>query len=276
MRIDLHSHSTASDGLLRPTELVARAGRAGVDCLALTDHDTVAGVAEARAAGAAHDVEVVPGIELSTRHGDKRLHLLGLFVDPEHPRLLDYMRWRREARERRVERICAALRAAGVAIEADEVRAAAVDAAVLARPHVARVLVARGVVERFHEAFDVWLGSGKPGYVEDECLEFRDAAALVRDCGGVSSLAHPGCDKAFDLVPKLPELGVDAVEVFHPDHKPHQVKRLIGMCHKSKLLATGGSDFHRATPKVEDPGWVTLPPEWMSPLRALATTRAAR
>lgn len=275
MRIDLHSHSTCSDGRLSPTELVVRAHRAGVDCLALTDHDTVAGVAEARRAARPLGLELVSGIELSTRHGERRLHLLGLFLEPDHPRMQAYEDWRAAARRQRMQSICAALQAHGIAISYEEVLAEAGPAAVLARPHVARLLVDRGHVRNFNEAFKRWLGKGCPAHVDGEVLTLQEAATLVRDCGGVSALAHPGVDKAIELVPRLAALGVDGVEVFHPDHKPHQVRRLIKLVQDHKLVATGGSDFHLSTPKAEDPGWVCLPKEWMLLLRMRVQQQAA-
>ncbi len=244
-----------------------RAHRAQVDCLALTDHDTVAGVAEARQAARPLGLELVPGIELSTRHGERYLHLLGLFLQPEHPRMEEYENWRAAARRRRMRGICAALQRQGFAISFEEVQEASGPAAVLARPHVARLLVDKGYARSFHDAFNRWLGSGRPAYVQDEVLTLREAATLVRDCGGISALAHPGVDKAIELVPQLADLGVDGVEVFHPDHKPHQVRRLTKLVQDNKLVATGGSDFHLSTPKAEDPGWVCLPPEWMLLLR---------
>jgi predicted metal-dependent phosphoesterase TrpH len=190
--VDLHAHSTASDGALPPAEGVAAAHAAGLAAFALTDHDTLAGIAEAQAAADACGLRLIAGVELSVHHHDDELHLLGLHirdVDALQARLETF----RDFRRTRAERMVAQLNAAGVPLTFDAVLAQA-DGAAIGRPHVARALVAAGFVKDVREAFDKWLAAGRPGYADKERLAVADGIAMIHEAGGIAVLAHPAGD----------------------------------------------------------------------------------
>jgi predicted metal-dependent phosphoesterase TrpH len=240
--IDLHAHTTASDGRLSPSELVRRAAEAGVTHLAITDHDTVAGIAEARAA--ASGVTIVPGIEVSTRLATKDLHVLGHFVDPEHPALRAFAAAQLRERRARMERMVENLRRLNIAVELREVEAVA-GSDNLCRPHLARVLVQKNVVRDVQDAFSKYLGDGRPGYAPHRTPSAGEAIALIHEAGGVASLAHPqvdGVDRA-DLE-QLRALGLDGLEVFRPDQAAPLHHKWLELARALELLPTGGSDFH--------------------------------
>ena len=214
--VDLHAHSTASDGAVAPSQVVAAAHRAGLAAVALTDHDTLAGVAEAAAAGASLGVRVVAGAELSAHDGDKEVHLLALHLaEPGH---VDAALARfRDGRKDRAETIVERLRALDVPVTLDAVLEQANGGAV-GRPHVARVLVANGAVRDFREAFDRYLGAGRPAFVAKELLAVGDAARMTHDAGGILVFAHPGADGTRDRVERMVRDGLDCLEVLHPSH----------------------------------------------------------
>lgn len=251
-RFDFHTHTSVSDGSLTPTELARRAHEQRVTGFALTDHDTVDGVAEARAEGERLGVEVIAGIELSVNEaaGARAMHVLGLGVDPEHAPLRARLTDLREKRLGRGARIVSHLQAAGISISlADVARHSAGGA--LGRPHVARALVELGVVPDVEEAFARWLRRGRPAYEPNAELSAADAIALVHDAGGVAVLAHPPLSAGVDspgglvaFVERLVPLGLDGVEVWHPSHKSTAIRRLRKIAAAHDLLETGGSDFH--------------------------------
>ena len=242
--VDLHTHSTASDGSLPPAAVVAAARAAGLRAIALTDHDTLAGVAAARSAGEAAGVRVVAGTELSVVHDERELHLLALHVervDALEAELADL----REARRDRAVRIVERLNALGVPVRLESVLAEAGEGAI-GRPHVARALVAGGWVRDFREAFDRWLGNGRPAHVEKRRLEAGDAIRLVHDAGGLAVFAHPGSTGTRDKIERLAALGLDGVEVLHPSHGAEDIARLRALSDHFGLVASGGSDWHGA------------------------------
>jgi predicted metal-dependent phosphoesterase TrpH len=271
--VDLHAHSTRSDGLLTPTALVARALAEGVSGLALTDHDTVEGVAEAQAAAGA-GLELVPGLEITAELNGREVHLLGLWVLADHPELRAFCARAREERATRIERMVEALRRANVLVSVDDVRAEAGDAT-LARPHLARALVAKGYAASVQRAFTHYLGDGCVADVPRRRPSLAEACALVRRCGGVASLAHPGVNKVSrQELGDAARAGLDAVEAFHPDHPPTQADAYVRWGAALGLRATGGSDFHGDGPESHGPPgtWVTPAPE-ADALRALAASR---
>jgi 3',5'-nucleoside bisphosphate phosphatase len=275
--IDLHSHTTASDGQHSPTELLALAARAGVKVLSVTDHDTVEGLAEAAEAARAHDVELVPGIELSAFVNKREVHILGHFVRPEHPELSRYAARLRVEREERMVRMVERLRGLGFPVRMDEVNALA-GGAQLGRPHLARVMVERGWCLDVKQAFDRFLGAGKPAWVERFKLDGKDAIRLLHDAGGTATLAHPGSSKLerYDIL-LLARGGLDGLEVLHTDHNPSVRQRYLKYASEFELVPTGGSDFHgeQVTPGRR-PGDSTTPPENLARLRARATSSATR
>ncbi|HTO54874.1 MAG TPA: PHP domain-containing protein [Myxococcota bacterium] len=259
-RFDFHAHSTVSDGSLSPTELVGRAHANGVTGFALTDHDTVDGVAEARAEGARLGVEVLAGIELSVSEDDgaRSMHILGLGLDDGHSELRARLVELRAFRLGRAQRIVSHLQRSGVAISVAAVEAQS-DGGALGRPHVARALVASGAVRDLDEAFARWLRRGRPAYEPNAALSARAAIALVHAAGGVAVLAHPPLSAGVDrpggvvaFIERLVPLGLDGIEVWHPSHKSTATRRLRRVAAAHQLLETGGSDFHGADrPDVE-------------------------
>ena len=245
MSVDLHSHTTLSDGNLTPPELVQAAARAGVSVLAVTDHDTTVAVPEAIEAGAKAGVRVIPGIEISSHVGDKNLHLLAYFALSRLALLAEWQEERKRAREERLDRMLERLRELGAPISREDVTGPDPDPRrAIGRPHVAAALVARGHVRDIREAFRRYLGQGCPAYVDFPRPDAREACALVRRLGGVAVVAHPGLDGLEPDLVDLKESGVQGVEVFHPDHKPAVTSRLLARARELDLIATGGSDFH--------------------------------
>lgn len=249
-RVDLHAHTVVSDGTLAPADLVALARRTGLAALAVTDHDHLGGVAEAREAGARLGVEVVAGVELSVAHASGDVHLLGYLVDEQDAALLGRLERLRDARAQRAVRIVERLQAAGVPVTlADLAQEAPLQGGAVGRPHVARALVRRGHAASIQDAFDRYLADGRPGAVPKEKLSARDAIALVRGAGGVAVLAHPVTlpEAAREpLLRELAALGLGGVEVDYPKHDDALRARLRGLAEELGLVATGGSDYHGA------------------------------
>ncbi len=239
--IDLHAHSTRSDGALTPTDLVERAASCGVRTLALTDHDTVEGLDEARNAGATWGVELVAGVEISAWLG-REVHVLGYFIDDRAPGLSAVLDRQRNSRVQRVRDIGARLERLGLPIDADAVIASA-DGNV-GRPHIARALVAAGHVPDTQAAFDRLLGGNGSAYVPASRLTAEYAVRIIHDAGGVAVLAHPGVEAVDDRIPGLVDAGLDGIEVEHPAHDAATANRYRGLAHRLGLVPTGGSDFH--------------------------------
>ncbi len=251
MPIDLHSHSTVSDGRLSPAELAEAASRAGLSALGLTDHDTVDGHAVCAAACAEHGITFVPGVELSCDPGRRgaTLHILGYFVRPDAPELVQLMRRLIAARDQRNPRIIERLRALGVDITLDEVSATAGEG-VVGRPHIADVLIRKGYAKTIQDAFNRYLAEGGAAYVPKERADAAAAIAAIRSAGGVASLAHAAQLRCADFdalrhtIAALVDNGLEAVEIWHPDHDVIWRRRLEEMVERLGILATGGSDFH--------------------------------
>lgn len=248
--VDLHSHSTASDGTLPPAEVAQLARRSGLVGWALTDHDTSAGLAEARAESERLGIEFVPGIEISCvypRPGT--MHLLGYCVDPESAVLADLSRQLIEFRDTRNPKIIGKLNELGVAMTMEEVVQES-GGEVVGRPHIAAILVRKGYVNSIKQAFDRYLGQGGLAYFDKERLTARQAFDLVRKSDGLVVLAHPiqlrtDNDAQLDRVVKdLVDLGLDGIEVIHSDHTPELTRKYTKLADRYGLLKTGGSDFH--------------------------------
>lgn len=270
--VDLQVHTTASDGALSPTLVVQAAKAASLVAIAITDHDTVDGLDEARAAGAELGVRIVPGVELSTHFGENELHLLGLHLsNPDAMRMAleDFQR----DRVARAERIVSTLNGFGMPVTVEAVLHEAAGGAV-GRPHVARAMVAGGWVKDFREAFDRWLGWGKPAYVDKPRFDVADGIALVHRAGGLAVWAHPGEDATAARIATLAEAGLDAVEVLHPSHAPSLVQRLIERCESAKLLPSGGSDWHGTHDGPRRLGGQMVPKVWLDWQDARVAERA--
>lgn len=244
--IDLHSHSTASDGQHAPGELVRLAQQAGVRKLALTDHDTLAGLSEAREAGGRLGVEVFSGIELSAFLSGREVHVLGHFVDAGDAALAALSKDLRVERRQRMEQMIARLAALGVPVTMGEVERFS-GGENLGRPHLARALVERGWVGSVKEAFDRFLGNGKPAFVDRERLPAERAIELIHAAHGTATLAHPAVSRIErHEIASLAGAGLDGLEVFHSDHGPSAREKLLAITRELSLVPTAGSDFHGA------------------------------
>lgn len=246
VRVDLHSHTTASDGRSTPDALAAAAAAAGVDVLALTDHDTVAGCEPTARACAALGVRFLPGIEITAVADARDVHVLGYFFDAAHPPLAEFLAAQRRQRVDRVREMGARLRRHGADIDIDAVLAPAVEdtAKAVGRPWLARALVARGYVRTVPEAFDKWLSAGCPAFVPRIGASVSEVIARLHEAGGIASLAHPVFVKRDAWIPRLVDEGLDALEAYHSDHTPADTARYLAMAEAHGLLVTGGSDYH--------------------------------
>jgi predicted metal-dependent phosphoesterase TrpH len=247
-RIDLHTHSTHSDGSLPPGQLVELAKEKGLRAIALTDHDTVAGVEEAVSAGRVLGVEVVPGVEISAQFGPGTMHILGYCLHSAHPELTGALQKLQQARAARNPKIIERLQTLGLKITTAEVLDLAGEQ--VGRPHIARALVQRGHVSSMDEAFSRYLKKGAVAYVEKFRFLPRQAIGLIRRAGGLASLAHPSTlgiyePKRLCLVAKeLQAMGLEGMEVFYPDHTKEMTVLYDEVAKRLGLLPTGGSDFH--------------------------------
>jgi 3',5'-nucleoside bisphosphate phosphatase len=239
MKVDLHSHSTVSDGLDSPAALVDRMAEAGITTLALTDHDTLQGLPEARAQARRRGVELISGAEISTEWGGQDdIHILALFVDEKNEPFQAQLAIRQEKRRTRGERMAEKLVEHGYAIDLDAIRADVGDG-VWGRPHLARALVRGGHASSNDDAFARFLGPEHPWYVPYPKWKAADVLRAIRAAGGVSSLAHAVWYKETDaLVRALAAEGLDAIEIFHPDHGPEEERRLSALASELRLLAT--------------------------------------
>ncbi len=279
MRIDLHTHSRASDGTQAPGELVRAAVRAGLDALALTDHDTAAGWPEAATVAADEGITLVRGMEISTRHGSRGVHLLAYLPDPTYPPLADELDRILEGRDSRVPAMVDRLRSLDIDITQDDVRRAAGDATATGRPHVADALVTLGVVADRDEAFRLFLSAGRPAYANRYAAPLAETIDLVAAAGGVTVIAHPwGRHERTSLdeaaLASLADRGLSGLEVDHQDHDPETRDRLRSVARNLDLVATGSSDHHGAGKVGHDLGCNTTAPDQFARLLELADAAA--
>jgi len=266
--IDLHTHSLRSDGALSPADLMRRAADRGVSVLSLSDHDTLAGVAEAVAAGDALGVRVIPASELNTESEWGDAHVLGYFIDPADQPLEARLRWLRENRGRRIELMVEKLNQLGYSVSLDRVLEIAQGGA-LGRPHLAEALLEKGYVRSYEESFDTILAKDSPAYVARVGLSPLEAVALVRTHGGVPSLAHPGTVVGLEaLLPKMVAAGLAGIEAYYGEHSPEMTERCLALARTHGLVPTGGSDFHGRGEHGVDLGAVFVPPETIEMLRS--------
>ncbi|WP_375432444.1 PHP domain-containing protein [uncultured Friedmanniella sp.] len=274
MRIDLHTHSSISDGTDTPAELVEHAARAGLDVVALSDHDTFDGLDDAVAAGERLGVEVVRGLELScARQGDS-VHLLAYGADPTSPALAEELARVRDGRQGRVAGVLAKLAALGVPVSEEAVMRQVGDSPSVGRPHIADALIEAGHVKDRTEAFDRYLFDGGPAHVARYALDLVDGVDLVHAAGGVAVIAHPwGRGREKTLPPELlaalaAEHGLDGIEVDHQDHDRDTRRRLRKLTSRLGLLATGSSDYHGTGKTDHDLGCNTTDPDVLAEIQA--------
>ena len=241
-RVDLHAHTFFSDGQLSPEELVELALSRSLVALAITDHDTVEGVARALVAGGGR-IRIVPGIEISSVLDDYDLHVLGFFIDYQSESLRERLESFRDERRGRALAIMERLRELGVPVDEAGVFAAA-GPGVVGRPHVEHALVRAGHVPSVEAAFQQYLGPRGKAFVQRPAFHSEDAIACIREAGGASVLAHPGANLPLTVVERLKEAGLDGIEVWHPQHGATAVRRWREVAHSLKLIESGGSDFH--------------------------------
>jgi predicted metal-dependent phosphoesterase TrpH len=282
--VDLHIHTTFSDGSLTPAEVVWRAVDLGLAAIAVTDHDTVDGNAEAFAEGAQNGLEVITGVEISCDFTPTNVHVVGLFIDPTNEGLAEALADVREHRKRRNPKILAKLTELGMAIDLEEVAAKA-KGKTIGRPHIAQVMVDKAYVADFQEAFEKYLAHNKPAYVPRRRISAEEGIDLIHGAGGLAFLAHPGVyalpPRILDnVVFKLARVGLDGVEVYYSDHLPTDTAFLKRLVDEYDLLAGGGTDFHGAAkPGVEvgiGRGDLKIPYELVARMKARLGARARR
>ena len=252
--IDLHIHTTASDGTFTPQEILSRAQRLGLKAIAITDHDTVAGSKEALRSGIPPSLKFLTGVEISATPppfypGSGSFHLLGYSIHLDDPKLNETLEKLQQARKNRNPAIINRLQELGIAITLDEVRKEAGEGQ-LGRPHIAKLMVKKGAVASIDEAFDRFLGTGKAAYVDKQRVDCFKAIEIILNAGGIPVLAHPGLldysnEKQFDeLICNLKKAGIQGLEVYYSEHTPDQTRLFAKLANRHGLLMTGGSDFH--------------------------------
>ena len=263
--IDLHLHTTASDGRLSPTELVAVAAASGVRILAVTDHDTTDGLDESAAEAARRGLVTVPGIEITAVENGRDVHMLGYFFDPFEESLVQFLIRQRATRITRIADMAVRLAELGLAVDAGPLldNARRRNNKSIGRPALARAMIAAGHVATTNEAFDKWLGQGRPAFVERAGPSPEEVIETLHRAGGIASLAHPGRTKIDGRIAALREAGLDAIEAYHSDHDTAAIDAYLALARGLDLLVTGGSDFHGDPAHGLEPGASTLPQlEW--------------
>lgn len=280
--IDLHLHTTASDGRLSPAQLVARATSAGLTTISVTDHDTVAALAEVTEVAAVAGIRVVSGIEITAVDEGRDVHMLGYFFDPDSAPLGSVLEHQRALRVARVREIGERLATLGMVIDVESVllAAAARPGSSVGRPQVARELVRAGYVKSVQEAFDKWLATGRPAFISRTGPSPAVIVDAIHEAGGVASMAHPGVTRRDELIGPLAEHGLDAIEVYHSDHSPEDQQHYQRIARRRNLLVSGGSDFHGDDPAMVPGrakrgvlGVVSLPPADFAVLEERSRTR---
>jgi predicted metal-dependent phosphoesterase TrpH len=259
--IDLHLHTSASDGLLAPDELVRRAARAGLTTISITDHDTVAGIPYAGDAARRGAVRIVPGIEITSIEDGRDVHILGYFIDVDSAALAEFLRDQRADRLRRVREIGQRLHALGFSIDVESLLAAGPGSSrSVGRPAIADALVAAGHAADRNDAFARLLGRGRPGFVPRQGVPARSVVQVIHAAGGIASLAHPGVTGDDVLIPALVDAGLDAIEVWHSDHTIEHQRHYAALADRLNLAKSGGSDYHgEGVHRACQLGAVTLP-----------------
>ena len=269
--IDLHTHTTASDGRCTPPELVTRVAAAGVRVLSVTDHDTLAAWEEASTCCAAAGIELVPGIEITAIAEGTDVHVLGYFINIGAPALHTFLAEQRRRRIDRVRQMIDRLESFGIRLDADAILRPGLDdtSKSVGRPWIARALVAGGHVETANEAFERWLSRGRPAFVPRLGARPEEVFARIHEAGGLASLAHPGLLGRDELIAGFAAAGLDALEAYHSDHDPESTLRYLGLADRFGLAVSGGSDYHGdQSHGALGPGSVSLPRERYEKLKA--------
>jgi predicted metal-dependent phosphoesterase TrpH len=240
---DLHLHSNCSDGLLSPRQLIEKAHELGLSAVAIVDHDALSGIEEAKEYGNKYDIEVIPGVELSSQMRGRDIHILGYYFDIGNKKLIGYLQMFRNERHRRAAQIVQRLNSMGVHIHIEDVEAKAKGCSV-GRPHIAEVLMDKGYIETFQEAFHRYIGYGAKAYVEKYKISPQEAIGIISDSKGLSFLAHPGPIVSDPIILELIKAGLDGIEVVHPNLNETRTRELQDILREHDLLMSGGSDCH--------------------------------
>jgi predicted metal-dependent phosphoesterase TrpH len=240
---DLHIHTIFSDGLLSPEEVVERAADIGLKAIGITDHDCIDGIEPTMKAAEHTGVEIIPGVEISASIGQREIHMLGYFIDRHLPELVKLLRNMRASRVERMRRMVELLQENGLYLDIDKVLGPVTHGTV-GRLHLARAMKQEGLVRSMTEAFDRYIGNGKPCHVEHERLDYTKAIAMIKKAGGVPVLAHPATSIGEEYIPTFAEAGMRGIEVYHSDHRPAEEQRYLEIAEEYGLLVTGGSDCH--------------------------------
>lgn len=247
--IDLHVHSTTSDGTLTPRELAFYAKAKGLSAIALTDHDTTCGVMTCIEAGKLVDLTVIPGIELTAHYGSKEIHVLGYYINPNHPKLLSKLEELVRERDRRNDLVLEKLQALGLDVTMADLRSQGDADSILTRAHFGRALLAKGYVATMDEAFSKYLSSGKPAYVPKQSMDYETCINLIHEAGGIAVIAHPllygfSTEDLDTFLKDLMAAGLDGLEAIYAKYTSEESVALLSACLKYNLVPTGGSDFH--------------------------------
>lgn len=257
--VDLHLHTYYSDGSDVPAVVVGRAKELGFSAIAITDHDTVAGVEEGREAAAEAGIEFLTGTEISAKLGKSEVHILGFGIDPGHAGLLQALDKMRTARATRATAILERLKDTGIHLEPSQLEEAVASDGVVGRMHIAQQLVEVGAAKEVQEAFDRYLNPGRPAYVPKVRIAAKRAIELIHQAGGVAILAHPGIGAPRHILNPLLALPFDGLEAYHVQHSPGQVEAFLRIAQENNLLVSGGSDCHGGAKKAPEMGKVRVP-----------------
>jgi 3',5'-nucleoside bisphosphate phosphatase len=241
-KIDLHTHTNHSDGFYSPIELIQKVKKVGLDIISITDHDNLSAIHDAASVGKDFGVEVIPGLEVSSDIGDREVHILGYFIDPDNRELERYLKFFREERLKRAIRIVNKLKSLGFTISIEDVLEQSKNSAI-GRPHIAQAMLEKNLISNYYEAFNKYIGNNCPAYEKKVHISPQSIVKIIGDAGGLSFIAHPG-NMPEGLLKELIEEGIDGIEVIHPSHGPNQVKFYKGIVNEYFLLESGGSDFH--------------------------------
>jgi hypothetical protein len=244
IRADLHTHTYYSDGKYSPAELLTKAKGSGLHYLSITDHDNVDGVEEAIETAREIGIELIPGVELSSEHKDREVHVLGYFIDYKNQDLLEYLKKFRQLRLKRAEKIVEKLNALSIPLTMADVLLKARNNASIGRPHIAFAMLERNFISNYYEAFVRYIGDNKPAYEKKPNISTKAAIELIANSGGLSFIAHPGKTIRDEMLIEIIELGVDGIEVIHPSHPSEYINYFQDFASQYFLLESGGSDFH--------------------------------
>ncbi len=274
LKADLHIHTTASDGKLTPTEIVSQVLKTDLEVIAITDHDTIAGVEEAQQAARGTSLRVVQGAEVSTLFEGRECHLLA-YAFKDAGIMHELLKNQKNRRIKRAQSIIGNLNKLGFDISYDEVRGEAGQASI-GRPHIARVMIKKGYASDLQEVFFRYLGNDSSAYHKIDYPDISEAISMVHRAGGVTVLAHPGDSVNFTALKKMKEYGLDGIECYHPSHNTSHQRRYLDYCHNYDLLPTGGSDFHGMVQDNNHLGVIHIPLDPDTPLlKTLETTLAS-